>query len=827
MNTFILPLEPDAAAPKADAGGKGASLLWLASQGFRTAPGFIVTTEAFHEFVRCAAVDFHHPNDSSDQNLTGFFESSIPLNVEESIRQAYQQLGGRVAVRSSMVNEDGGVSSFAGQLDSFLNREGVDSVLQAVASCWNSMLNPRLITYLRERDAEHKFSMAVIVQRMVDAKSAGVAFSMDPISGADHVVIEAVHGLGDTVAGGTVNPDHWEVDARGTIIETIQHSPGAPALDGVRIVELAGIVRQLAGKAGSSVDVEWAWDGGAFVILQIRPITTLIDRDVYSNKFVSEMVPGLIKPLVWSTTTSAITQNVFAFVFDELLGRGRVDASRLIRRIHSRLYANVTLLGRACEQLGLPANFFETITRGEKPTNVRKSFLSLSNLPEKFRLMRFVFRNSRAAPRISSFVRQRHLELESFRTLDPATKSTGELLALLAQLREYHGEVQWYIFITALNMSVRNRMLGRMVQRAAPDVVVGDLLGGAVNSQALQANHALQALAETARGLDDATQKLVLISDDAIIRAELSKTSLGGKLIRDMDEFIARHGFLSTNGTDFSLPAWRETPNLLWQMIGRMAKHPPALITEAGERRREAHHRVKSKLALLQRRRFERLLASTTTYIDLRERVSRLISEDAQLMRRIYLALADQFTRLGLLNHCDDIFYLSHEEVIEVAGGNLKAEDAKRLAAARRAEMEKDAEIDPPEILRGDGPSSGPLVPSADPSEVLTGISGSTGVVRGRARIVRDPSLAPDDLSRDDILIVPFTDVGWTPLLAGIGGIVAETGGQLSHTAIVAREYGLPAVVSVKHATQRVREGEWILVDGGEGRVYLKQEARP
>jgi pyruvate,water dikinase len=827
MNTFILPLEPDVAAPRADAGGKGASLLWLAGHGFHTAPGFIVTTAAFHEFARCAAIDFHRLKENSDRLQTGNIESSIPQAVEESIREAYQRLGGKVAVRSSMVNEDSGESSFAGQLDTFLNMEGGDEVLQAVASCWISMLNPRLITYLRERDTEHKSSMAVIVQRMVEAKAAGVAFSIDPISGEDHVVIEATHGLGDAVAGGTVNPDHWEVDSQGTILEAIQHSLEAAALNETQIIELAGIVRHLAGKAGSPQDVEWAWDGGTFIILQTRPITSLVDRDVYSNKFVSEMVPGLIKPLVWSTTTSAITHNVFAFVFDELLGRGRVDASKLVRRIHSRLYANVTLLGRACEQLGLPANFFETITRGERPTNVRRSFLSFDNLPEKFRLMRFVFRNSRAAQRISSFVCQRHLELEPFRTFDPAPKTTKELLALLAQLREYHGEVQWYIFITALNMSVRNRMLGRMVQRAAPQVVVGDLLRGADHSQALQANIALQALADTACELDEATQKLVLIGDDAMIRAELSKTGIGEKLILGMDGFISRHGFLSANGTDFSLPAWRETPNLLWQMVGRMAKQPPVPASEAGDRQRVAYRQVKSKLSLFHRRRFERLLASTAIYMDLRERVSRLISEDAHLMRRIYLALADRLTGRNQLNQRDDIFFLSHEEVIGMVRGQVETEDAKRLIAARRADMEKDAELDPPETLRGDRPTPRLQRPIADPSDVLIGISGSTGVVRGRARIVRDPSLAPADLSRDDILVVPFTDVGWTPLLAGIGGIVAETGGQLSHTAIVAREYGLPAVVSVKRATQRVHEGEWILVDGDEGRVYLKQEAHP
>lgn len=816
MKSFILPLAADTASPQAGAGGKGSSLLWLAKHGFNTAPGFIVTTEAFRESIRAAGAEIRN----QDQLRT----LPLPRRIEESIRRAYRALGGRVAVRSSMVGEDGIESSFAGQLDTRLNIEGEEAVIQAVRSCWASLYNDRLQNYASERGAETNLAMAVIVQRMVEAKAAGVAFSADPISGEDVVVIEAAVGLGDAVAAGTVNPDRWVLDSQNTIVESIQNSQTSPALSQEQARGLAAIIRKVALKANSPQDVEWAWDGADFILLQTRPITSLAGRDVYSSKFVSEMVPGLIKPLVWSTTTSAITQNVFAYVFDELLGAGKVDASKLIKRIHSRVYANVTLLGRACEQLGLPANFFETITRGERPTGVRRSFLSFSNLPEKIRLARFIFRNRHAAPRVRSFVERRERELEPFRRADWETKTSDELLASLDQLREYHGDVQRHIFITALNMSVRNRMLGRMIKRVTSDVTTSDLLSGAAPSLALGANQTLQEMAALARTLDAETQRLLAEGEDDSIRRSLSASGDGRKLIQAMDEFQSRYGFLSANGTDFSLPAWRETPALVWQMVGRMIKQAH-LSADISARRQAALQTVRSKLSLFRRRRFEALLASTIRFMDLRERVSRLISEDAYLMRRMYLALANQLVQQNKLGQRDDIFYLSHEEVVGLTRGEMNAGEANRLIEARQAELKRDAELDPPDILRGE--MSAPRAGSSAGAEpgVLTGISGSAGIVEGRARIVRDPSLAPRDLNRNDILVVPFTDVGWTPLLAGIGGIVAETGGQLSHTAIVAREYGLPAVVSVKHATQRVREGQLIVVDGAQGRVYLKQEA--
>lgn len=806
MKSYITSLDSESQATKSDVGGKGLSLLWIVQQGFRTAPGFIVTTEAF---------------------IDGQFGGAgLQSEIDEAIRSAYQQLGGRVAVRSSMVGEDSADASFAGQLDTHLNIEGAEEVVKTVHACWASMLNPRVSEYIKQHNGVFDVSMAVVVQQMVEARAAGVAFSADPISGDNLVIIEAARGLGDVVASGMVNPDRWVVSAEGRILDSLNNSADAPALTDEQAVEFARIVRQAGVNAGSPQDVEWAWDGRDFLLLQARPITTLQDRDTYSRRFISEMVPGLVKPLVWSTTTSAMADNVFSRIFDELLGKGNVDTSRLVRRINSRAYANVTLLGKACEKLGLPANFFETITRGEKPTNARRSFLSFSNIPEKIRLLRFVWRNSRIAPRAAVFIARRHMELEPFRRLDMSALGVEELLAALEQLKQYHKEAQWNVFVTALNMSARNRMLGRMVQRHAPDVAAGDLLNGAAPSHALGANHALLDMANLVRGLDDAGRQLVAAGNVDSIQTALNASADGKRLLAAMEQFTARFGFLSANGTDFSLPSWRETPSMLWQMVGRLAKQPHPTLTNTAERQAIALKKVKSKLNPLMRRRFLRLHAATLNYIDLRERASQLISEDAHLMRRVYLALADHLITQAKLRQRDDIFFLSREEVIQLARGTMDAEEANRLGAARQFELAKDAGFDPPEVIRGSVSVRRSGNVEGESSDVLTGISGSAGIVQGRARIVRDPAHAPQDLSREDILIVPFTDVGWTPLLAGIGGIVAETGGQLSHTAIVAREYGLPAVVSVKRATQRVREGEWIIVDGAQGRVYLNQEVQ-
>jgi pyruvate,water dikinase len=232
---------------------------------------------------------------------------------------------------------------------------------------------------------------------------------------------------------------------------------------------------------------------------------------------------------------------------------------------------------------------------------------------------------------------------------------------------------------------------------------------------------------------------------------------------------------------------------------------------------------VRARLNRPQRIVFDRLLASMLTYVDLRERSSLVASEESFQMRRIFVTVGRRLVARGDLDQPDDVFYLELDELRELVGGTLRAGaqegTARERVAVRRAEMEVDASLQLPDTFCGEEPPASPLS-TVTGQEVLTGISGSSGTARGYARIVSDPAQAPVTLNRDDILIVPFTDMSWTPLFVGIGGLVSETGGQLSHSAIIAREYGLPAVVNVKYATRLIPEGQLVVVDGTRGRVY-------
>ena len=833
MARYVLSLNSRSALHETRAGGKGASLAWLRRAGFRVPPGFVITPSAFHDFLLHHGLqDLAHRRNWSaeelDQRRKLFMAHPIPPALSRPITKAYRALGGCVAVRSSMVGEDTALASFAGQLDTILEVQGDSELLEAVKQCWASVFNWRLFKYMDEREPLSPepfegFSIAVVVQRMIEARAAGVAFSADPITGQQCVVIESVHGLGEALVQGLVEPDRHVVDAQGVLLETAAIDGRTPSLSAEQVLHLAEIVGEVASKMNGPQDVEWAWDGAYFFLLQSRPISTLSGQRVYSANMVSDMLPGLIKPLVWSVSTTSKLENVLGRVFTELVGASDVDFRQLAKRIHSRIYADTTLIGQLLEEMGLPANFFEVMSRDASAERRGRPPLNLRTLRTLSRLARFGWRCAWMADEINAFIEQHDRELEPYRQADWSCQSPARLLAHAEDLAGLYSETMWFNFVGHLNMMGRNRMMNRLVRGHAPDVPPTDIIRGLTGLKSLETNQALQRLAAQARTLGPGIPALLMEQDEACIRAGLSTTNAGRVLADGVDEFLDRFGFMSACGTDLSRTPWSEDPTVIWRSIGRLATQPATRAAQHTEQmRREAQTRVRANLNPLQCYAFDRLLRSTTTYLDLRERSSFLISEDSCHLRCIYLALADHLVAQGDLDQRDDVFYLAHDELSDLVQGDLAPLEARARIAERRAEMAIDAGLSLPDIIYGDHVPARPVLP-AEGEACLEGISGSSGLVEGYARIILDPVDAHAPLGLEDILVIPFADTSWTPLFYGVGGIVAETGGQLSHSAIVAREYGLPAVVNVKNATRLIHEGQHIVVDGNRGRVVLSE----
>lgn len=828
----IVPLHSEAALREERVGGKAASLARLLGQGFQVPPGYVITVPTLRVFLA------HHHLESvlqrqewtsadSQRIRAQILSLPVPDKLKRPILAAYGELGGPVAVRSSMVSEDGEAASFAGQLDTVLNVEGQTEILEAVKQCWSSLLNWRLLTYLAERERLPDpplldLGLAVIMQRMVEARAAGVAFSADPVSGQPDVIIEAVRGLGDVLVAGRVTPDRYRVDRHGHLVEATPVDAGSPVLETTQVLHLAQLIRQAAATSSHPQDIEWAWDGKSVYLLQSRPITSLVGLRVYSNTMASEMVPGLIKPLVWSYIVPCKLEKVFGRVLTELIGPNDYDFKLLAKPIHSRIYVDQTMLDELLVKLGLPDNFAEIMHHQTAAKHRQRMSLNPSLIRTLARIIRFAWQRFRSVDRISAYVQQHQQDLEPYRRAEWSTQNPQELLAETEKLATVCSETMWFTFIARLNMQLRYGLLRRLLIKWAPDINPAELINGLAGVKSLETHYELQRLALLAKQLGPQARHVLLEESDETIRSELITSQAGLALISAVDAFLGEYGFLSTLGTDFSQEPWIENPTPIWQAIGRLAAAPE----EGGNGRRaavlrdEARQRTLAQLRGPRRALFSRLLPSTVTYISLQENTSMLIAQDTYQMRRLFLTIARGLVQTGALHDSADLFYLTRDEVQQLLHGQLPHEVAQDLVTTRRLQMDIDAHLDLPDTIYGDCAPAHSARPSINQA-YLEGLSGSAGRAEGAAQILFNPAQAPATLSKSDILVVPFTDVSWTPLLIGVGGIVAETGGQLSHTSIVAREYGLPAVVNVKRATQVISDGQAIVVDGNDGRVYL------
>ncbi|MFO7732638.1 MAG: PEP/pyruvate-binding domain-containing protein [Candidatus Aminicenantes bacterium] len=829
MTGFVVPLSSRKARDPSRAGGKGSGLARLVRAGFPVPPGFVITTAAFREAITQVSalikLSGPVPSFSADQleaARRALLAWDMPAPLRRAVLDAYRRLAGPVAVRSSMVGEDSKAGSLAGQLDTVLEVDGEEALLDAVRRVLASAFGDRLWAYLAKSGPRTNPSMAVVVQRMVRAKVSGVAFSADPVTCEPGVVIEAVPGLGEDLVQGRVRPDRYRLDPGQRLAGSAPARPGGPLLDETKARELGGLVRSIAVLAAAPQDVEWAFDGRRFHVLQARPISSISGKTVYSRRMVSDMAPGLVKPLVWSTKYLSMAEKVFGRIFDALLGPTGADYTRLVARIHSRLYTDVTMLGGLFSRIGLPANFFEVVAREERAVHHRVRFrFRLRMAPAFLRFLSFALRELRAGKRLGPFLASQHRKLDEFRAMDGASRSPRELVGSLGRLVEAHAAAQWFIIVISMNMAVRRKILARLIASSCPGTSPGDVIKGYGRRESLAPFEAMKELAGEVRRLDRDLVARIADGTGFDFASVLAVSEPGRAVLDGFGRFMARYGFLSANGSDFSEVPWIENPRLVWRTVARLAlTHDPPAPDAAGSHRDETIGRVRSRLGPLRRRMFDRLRASTVWFIAWRERVSLLMTEDSYLMRRCALALGAKLVERGALAEPGDVFFLFRDELERLASNGEGSEEIRARLRDRKAEIEADEALEPPDTFCG---QEAPLrhAPSVEGLEFLSGIGGSAGVRKGRARIVHDPAREGLDLGPADILVVPFTDVGWTPILSGVAAIVAETGGQLSHTSIIAREFGVPAVVSVPGATRLIREGQVITVDGAAGRIYF------
>ena len=818
-------------------GGKGANLGELSRiEGVRVPAGFCVTTDAFRRVMADAAIDDLledlsrlKPDDHdairalSAEARHAIERIAVPDEVAVAITRFLARLGEQApcAVRSSATAEDLPAASFAGQHDTYLNVSG-PAIVQHVTRCWASLYTERAVTYRLRNNVDHrKVSMAVVVQRMVSAHASGVLFTADPVTGNRKLVaIEAIAGLGEDLVAGLVNADAFTVRAGEIVARTVRQDQ--PVLTDAQLTRLAQLGRRIEAHFGRPQDIEWCLDEDDFQFVQSRPITTLFpiplagdnENHVYVSVGHQQMMTDPIKPLglsVWQMTTPR--------PMAEAGGRLFVDVTQALASPASR-GALVGLLGKSDP---LIADALQTILdRGD----------FVRSLPDAGPAWAPPGAGAAAIATDPAVVTD--LIAGSQTSIDAArreiqTKSGAALLDFIAADIQERRRVEsdprnMQVVMAGFEAAwwLNDHLQAWLGEKNAADTLTQSVPNNVTSEMGL----ALLDVADVIRPHPEVVEFLQRVENDDFLD-ELPRVA-GGREARDaIRGWLDKYGMRGAGEIDITRPRWSERPTMLLPLILGNVKNFEA---GAGKRRfeqgrLEAKKKEEDLLARLRAlpdgehkaEETKRMIDRVRAFAGYREYpkyglVSRYFVYKQALMRE-----AERLVQSGVLREEDDIFYLRMEELRDVLRTNKVDQE---LVLRRKEEFRTYQALTPPRVLTSDGECISGSYRRADvPAGALVGLAVSAGVVEGRARVIFDPAEAA--FEQGDILVTRFTDPSWTPLFLSITGLVTEVGGLTTHGAVIAREYGLPAVVGVEDATRLIGDGQRIRVDGTSGHVQL------
>ena len=726
-----------------------------------------------------------------EQNISNSSKTQMDLRRELNTiidpRKSY-------AVRSSASVEDSGEFSCAGLFKSYLQVQGIDNIIACIAKVWASLESPEFEAYWKHNmNSKCIPRMAVIIQEMVQPQLSGVVFTKNPVSGFSETIIEAGKGTGISQAESHQDPERW-ISKWGNWCQKPKDGALSEALAREIVAQAADISR----KYRQPVDLEWVWDGKELYFIQVRPITRL-DIPVYSNRIARDMLPGIIKPLVWSVNTRLINP-VWADILMRLTGERSWEPDNFTGHYYYRAYFNMSIFGRVFERLGMPAESLELLygleQDGPEKPKMRPGLGIISRLPG---LLAFAMSLVGIHYRLNRLIKVKKPVYEKLAVSMESERDPEELLKLAFQIFDETRTVAYYNIIIPMFAMMHHRLLSRMIKKQGYDVRLLELRGAREAAALYNPQHSIRALHDRYFGNHEINQ------EKAILPPEKEE-----QLKKDIDQFLRKFGHLSDSGNDCSSIPWRETPDLIRRMIVQQ---------KAVRSEQEFQSFQELKLPWMQRILIGIVFRRTSRFAVDREKISSMYTYGYGQFRTCFVKLGEQLARQEVLEDREDVYYLYLSELSELAGVEKPAPQ-KALVSSRRQDIEYYREAVLPEIILGN--EQPPVLKTA--KGALHGIPTSIGTYSGPARIVNGIEDF-EKIQDGDVVIIPYSDVGWTPLFAKAGAVVSESGGMLSHTSIVAREYRIPAVVSVAGAC-RLEDGRKVTVNGYNGDVALHTEGR-
>ncbi|MEG4278504.1 glycerol-3-phosphate acyltransferase [Microcoleus sp. MON1_C1] len=788
-------------------GDKAAKLSQLKRAGFNVPAGFILSSKEEGRGEK-------EEGRGKKEEGRGDEENGERLLISNSVIQNLKsKIQNRMIVRSSAAGEDGETSSAAGQYQTigpvFTEAELLDAINRCSQSYWTS----EALAYRRQRQLPDT-QMAVLIQPYIDSQIAGVMFSRNPLDGGSQIIIEALPGGAESVVGGQVTPVHLEIDfsTPESLEESLSEFENNSIIDKSIIAKLVKQSQAIeAFFHGIPQDIEWSWDGEKVWILQSRPITNL--QPFWTRTIAAEVIPGAIRPLTWSINRP-LTCGVWGEIFQVVLGDRAIglNFNETATLLGSHAYFNATLLGEIFRMMGLPEQGLEFLLRGQKMGKpplgkILPSLPGLWRLVQRERALNAEFKRDRTSiflPALQSLEKEEgrgkkeegrgsseeEILMPNAQCPMPEYQYLSELLEKAEQIQKWLKPITYYNILGPIGLAIR-----KAIFRVNDDWLAND------SAPEISSVRALQQLAQKLR------QAAVSQSDETVSVAHLAQTfSETPALQAEFEKWLNIYGYLSEVGTDIAVPTWREQPEVYQKLLISMAQKAEINLVE----------KRKLGLSFGQKWRLDKCQERASVKNEISEIYARLLAH----LRWTFLEIEACGLAMQVFQESGDIFYLEFGEIQQWirSGASVSFKDT---ITARRDRLLADRDRPIPPVVYGN------LLPNSQKrsiefttsaTNIIQGIPASIGRVEGFVKICRTAST---DLGENAIAVVPYTDAGWAPLLLGARAIIAEVGGQLSHGAIIAREYKIPAVMNISEATTRLRDGQKVRVDGYLGTVEL------
>ncbi|GFZ33168.1 phosphoenolpyruvate synthase [Clostridium zeae] len=864
-------------------GGKGANLGEMTLAGFPVPSGFCVTTESYKDFLHLnnlpefiaqiiKAANIDNINEIGDQIRAKIQQSAIPEKVEQEIIKSFNKLGvdNYYAVRSSATAEDLAFASFAGQQDTYLNIMGKKALLDSVRNCWASLFTDRAILYRIQNKIEHeKVHMSVVIQKMLLPEVSGIMFTADPISGHRKLIsIDASYGLGEALVSGLVSPDIYRYNKSNSEIETktiaekklaimpiegggtkkieiTAEKATSQVLQDLQIKSLAELGMAIEKHYGCPQDIEWCLEDNKLYIVQSRAITSLfpmpepIPKDEALHAYVSfnhfQVMTNPISPL-------GIDMLRMIFPFDK--GARSAEDYRVIKSAAGRIYLDLSDILQYKKPREVVSSFLknadalmsqalkELISRPDFEAEIKKNKSSGKALRKFFKPIVFkavknvTYRKPEGTVEfIKSYIDKR--TKEAAKAINNAKQGIEKLEAIYKSA-DFSDDFQVLLPIMAPAMlsfkaleAQEEKLLG---EHKHVDIIVKGLEGNITTEMGLLVGD----LADMVRISPDLIREFTNENYNTLID-RINKLKDNEKFKKNFNNFIDIYDMRAAGEIDMAKDRWIENPEPLAkaimsivntseegihrkeykETIERAKKASAELIKEVEEK----HRKVKGKVV----RRMVRVLRN---YMPIREHPKYLIMKLILIYKKAFLEEASLLVEKGHLLEEKDVFYVGFWELYKAIKNNNSLVELVKL---RKEEYEHFNKLTPPRLITSDGEEIKAGYKRDNlPEGALPGMPVSSGVIEGIARVITDPSKT--SINKGEILVAPFTDPGWTPLFINAAGLVMEVGGLLTHGTVVAREYGIPAVVGITDATKKIKTGQKIRVDGNAGFVLIIEE---